>query len=148
MGHRGKDTISTKEDIVDLECCPLSNSQDMGRHLQAHLECLQHRLETIQSFGRPLLLPLLQDKFPAHLVDPPLGSQRNIFSRLQNRPRTEVPDARKKGRQGNKQPATDLAQRAGKKARGNFPELPNTTFMVVIRRVPNGNNDQTSSMQL
>ena len=26
--------------------------------------------------------------------------------------------------------------------------LPNTTFMVVIRRVPNGNNDPTSSMQL
>jgi len=61
---------------------------------------------------------------------------------------SEVREARKKGRRGNKRPATDLGERAGKKARGNLPELPNTTFMVVIRRVPNGDNDQTSSMQL
>ena len=51
MGHRGKHLISPKEDMVDLKCSPLSNSQDMGHHLQAHLECLQHRLETTQSFG-------------------------------------------------------------------------------------------------
>jgi hypothetical protein len=61
---------------------------------------------------------------------------------------SEVREARKKGRRGNKRPATDVGERAGKKARGNLPELPNTTFMVVIRRVPNGDNDQTSSMQL
>jgi len=36
----------------------------------------------------------------------------------------------------------------GKQARGNVPLLRNTTFMVVIRGVPNGNNDPTSSMQL
>jgi hypothetical protein len=60
---------------------------------------------------------------------------------------SEVREARKKGRRGNKRPATDLGERAGKKARGNVPELPNSTFMVVIRRVPNGNNDPTSSMQ-
>jgi len=59
---------------------------------------------------------------------------------------SEVREARKKGRRGNKRPATDLGERAGKKARGNVPELPNTTFMVVIRRVPNGNNDPTSSI--
>jgi hypothetical protein len=41
----------------------------------------------------------------------------------------------------------DLGERTGKPARGNVPELPNTTFMVVIRRVPNGNNDPTSSVQ-
>ena len=74
MGHRGKHLISPKEDMVDLKCSPLSNSQDMGRHLQAHLECLQHRLETIQSFGRPLPLPLLQDNFLAHLEEPTLSS--------------------------------------------------------------------------
>jgi hypothetical protein len=61
---------------------------------------------------------------------------------------SEVREARKKGRRGNKRPATDVGERAGKIARGNLPELPNTTFMVVIRRVPNGDNDQTSSMQL
>jgi hypothetical protein len=41
-----------------------------------------------------------------------------------------------------------LGEHAAKKARGNVRGLPNTTFMVVIRRVPNGNNDPTSSMQL
>ena len=59
----------------------------------------------------------------------------------------EVRESRKKGRQGNKRPATDLGECAGKKARGNVPELPNTTFMVVILRVPNSDTDATSSMQ-
>jgi len=37
---------------------PLGNSPDRSRHLQVHLECLQHQLETIQSIGRyrPCLL--------------------------------------------------------------------------------------------
>jgi hypothetical protein len=61
---------------------------------------------------------------------------------------SKVREPRKKGRRGNKQPATGLGERAGKKARGNLPGLPNTTFMVVIRRVSNSNNDETSSMQL
>ena len=60
---------------------------------------------------------------------------------------SEVRKARKKGRRGNKLPATDLGERVGKTARGNVPELPNSTLMVVIRQVPNGNNDPTSSMQ-
>ena len=55
---------------------------------------------------------------------------------------------RKKGRGGNKRPTTDLGECPVKKMRGNLLEWPNTTFMVVIRRVPNGNNDQTSSIQL
>jgi hypothetical protein len=59
----------------------------------------------------------------------------------------EVREAKKKGWRGNKRPTTDLGERAGKKATGNVPELPNTTFMVVIRRMLNGNNDPTSSMQ-
>jgi len=61
---------------------------------------------------------------------------------------SEVREGRMKGRRGNKRSATDLGECAGKKVRGNVPELPNTTFMVVIRRVLNGNNDLTSSMQL
>jgi len=44
-------------------------------------------------------------------------------------------------------PATDLGERAGNKARGNVPELPNKTCRVVIRRVPNSNNDRTSTVQ-
>jgi len=54
---------------------------------------------------------------------------------------SEVWEARKKGRGGNKPPVTDLGERAGTKVRGNLPVLPNTTIMVVICRVSNGNND-------
>jgi len=61
---------------------------------------------------------------------------------------SEVREVRKKGRLGNKRLAADLGERVGKKARGNIPELPNTPVMVVICRVPNGNNDQSSSIQL
>jgi len=72
IGYSGKDTTSPKEVMVDLKCYPLSNSQDRSCHLQIHLKCLQHRLETIQSFRRQLP-PLLQtDNFPAHLGDPPI----------------------------------------------------------------------------
>jgi len=65
-----------------------------------------------------------------------------------NKCATEVREARKKGRQGNKRLATDLGECEDKNVRGTVPVLPNTTFMVVIRQVPNGNNDPTSSMQL
>jgi len=67
---------------VDLKCSPLSNSQNRGHHLQAHLECLQHHLKTIQSFSRPLPPQLLMDNFLAHLEDPPLAFQRNDSSQL------------------------------------------------------------------
>jgi len=60
---------------------------------------------------------------------------------------SEVREARKKGRRGNKRLAKDLGEHAGNKVRGNVPELPDTTFMVVIRRVLNGNNDPTSRIQ-
>ena len=36
---------------------------------------------------------------------------------------SEVREARKKGRRGNKRPAMDLGERVGKKARGNVPKL-------------------------
>jgi len=84
MGHRGKDTISPKEVMVDPKCSPLSYSQDRGHHPQAHHGCLQHRLETIQSFGRPLMPQLHIDNFPAQLEDPTLGFQRNDFSLPRN----------------------------------------------------------------
>jgi hypothetical protein len=45
---------------------------------------------------------------------------------------SEIREARKKGRGGNMLLATDLGECAGKTASGNLPELPNTTFMVVI----------------
>jgi len=85
VGHHGKHMISSKEDMVDLKRSPLSSSQDWRCHLQAHNDCLQNRLEAIQSFGRHLPLEMHQDKFPAYLGDHPLGSQRNDFSRLRTR---------------------------------------------------------------
>jgi hypothetical protein len=36
----------------------------------------------------------------------------------------------------------------GNSASGNVPELPNSTFMFVIRQVPNGNNVPTLHAQL
>jgi len=61
---------------------------------------------------------------------------------------SKVLDARMMGRRGNMRPATDLGERTGKNPRGNIQELPYTTFMVMIRRVQNGNNEPTSSMQI
>jgi len=51
---------------------------------------------------------------------------------------SEIREAREKGRRANKGPATDLGERAGKMVRSNLPELPNTTFMVMIHWVLNG----------
>jgi len=82
IGHYGKHMISPMVVMVDLKCSPLSNSQDMGHHLQMHLKCSQHCLEIIQSFGQHLLPLLHQDNFPARLGDPTYSSQRNDFSRL------------------------------------------------------------------
>jgi len=45
---------------------------------------------------------------------------------------SKVREARMQGRRGNKRPAMDLRERAGKNSRCNVPVLPNTTFMVVI----------------
>jgi len=67
---------------VDLKCFPHSYSQDVGRHLQAHLQCLQHCLKSITSFGRHIPPLLHQDIFPAHLRGPTLPSQRNDFCLL------------------------------------------------------------------
>jgi hypothetical protein len=57
-------------------------------------------------------------------------------------------EARKTRGRGNIHLATDLGDCAGKNASTNLSELLNTTFMGVIREVRNGNNDQTSNMQL
>jgi len=61
---------------------------------------------------------------------------------------SEIWEARKKGRRGNKRPATDLGERASKKARSKLPELANTTFMFVICRVSNGKDIVLSPNQL
>jgi len=51
---------------------------------------------------------------------------------------SEIQEARKKGRLGNIRPATYLGEGAGKKGRSNLPELPNTTFTVMIQWASNG----------
>jgi hypothetical protein len=60
----------------------------------------------------------------------------------------EIWEVRKKRRQGNMRPATDLGERAGKKARSNLWELPNTTSMVVIHWVSNGKDMVLAPKQL
>ena len=52
------------------------------------------------------------------------------------------------GRRGIKRLPMDLGKRASKQVRGNVPELPNSTVKIVIRRVLNSNNHQTSINQL
>jgi hypothetical protein len=84
MGHCGKDMISPKDVMVDLKCSLPSNSQDRGLHLQAHVECLQHHLETIESLSQPIPSQLLTDNFPVHWEDPPLPFERTDFSRRRN----------------------------------------------------------------
>jgi len=61
---------------------------------------------------------------------------------------TEVWEVHMKGTQGNKWLATDLGERTDSKAWCNLIELPNTSFMIVIRWVLNGNNGQSSSNPL
>jgi len=61
---------------------------------------------------------------------------------------SKVREARKKRLLGKMRLVIDLAEHMGNTARGNLSELLNTTFMIVIRRVPNGNNDHTFSNQL
>jgi len=61
---------------------------------------------------------------------------------------SEIWKASKKGRRGNKRPTTDLREHTSKKLRGNLPELLNTTFMVVIRRMSNGKDIVLSPNQL
>jgi len=60
----------------------------------------------------------------------------------------EIREARNKGRQGNKRPATHLGMCASKMARSNLLELPNTMFMVVIRWVLNGKDMVLAPKQL
>jgi hypothetical protein len=54
MGHRGKDMTCTKVSMAGLKCSPLRSSQDKGRHLQAHSECLQNSRGIIQLIGQHL----------------------------------------------------------------------------------------------
>jgi hypothetical protein len=60
----------------------------------------------------------------------------------------EIWEARKKPMRGNKGPETDLGERASNMARSNLPERPNTTFMVVICQVLNGQDIVLSTNQL
>jgi len=65
-----------------------------------------------------------------------------------NKCASEIRKARKKGRRGNKRPATDLGERARNKARSNLPELPNPMFTVMIHWVSNGKDMVLAPKQL
>ena len=97
-------------------------------------------------------VPDIVDGFETWLPLKNVGTAKRIWQQwveiFSKKCASEVWEPRKKGRRGHMRPVTDLAERGGNKAGGNVPELPNTTFMVVICRVPNVNNDKTSSNQL
>jgi len=61
---------------------------------------------------------------------------------------SEIREARKWGRRGNKRPETDWRERVGKTVRSNLPELPNTTFTVMIHWVSNGKDVVLAPKQL
>jgi len=61
---------------------------------------------------------------------------------------SEIPEARIKRSRGNKRPGKDLGECAGKNARSNIPELPNTRFTVMIQWVSNGEDMVLASKQL
>jgi len=94
------------------------------------------------------LLETLETWLPVENFDNAEWIRRQWVGMFLKKCESAVWQTRKKGRQGNKRPATAFGEHAGTQARGHVTEIPNTTFMVVIRRVPNGNNDQTSSNQL
>jgi len=84
LGHCGKHMISPKDVMLVLKCFPLSNSQYMGRHLQAHLEGLWDCLESIQYTEWHYLHLLHRDNFPVHVEDPQLVFEWNDSSRQWN----------------------------------------------------------------
>jgi hypothetical protein len=73
---------------------------------------------------------------------------RQCVQKIWKKGESDLPKARKKGRCGNKRAATDLGEHAGRSARGILTVLPNTSFMVVLCRVPNSYIHQTSINQL
>ena len=61
---------------------------------------------------------------------------------------SEIREAKKNGRRGNKRPVTDLGECPGQKARSNLPELPNTTYTVINSWVSNGKDTVLATKQL
>jgi hypothetical protein len=61
---------------------------------------------------------------------------------------SEVRKTKNKKPPCNKGPAADLGQCVGETAQNNLPNVANTTFLVVLHLILNGNNDHSSSMQL
>jgi len=76
IGQCGKVITSTKVVIVSLKCSAHSSSQDKGRHLQTHQECLYDCWKTIQSIKQQLQAQLLHfHLLPPDLGEPPFASQ-------------------------------------------------------------------------
>jgi len=86
MGHRRTDMTCTKVVMAGHKCSPLCSSQDKGRHLQVHRECLQDHQEIIHSISQhlPAQLLLLNLRL-AHLGDILEASRRKDSSRQRNR---------------------------------------------------------------
>jgi len=61
---------------------------------------------------------------------------------------SEIREARKRGTWSKKRLVTEMGERVGKKVRSPIPELPNTTFTVVIHWVSNGKDTALAPKQL
>ena len=94
MGLSVKHMTFTKVFMESFECFPRSSSQDKGRHLQEHRECLQDCLEAIQSIGQLLPAPILHLNLLAQRGEIPLASQQNCFSCLWNRRKQMMQESR------------------------------------------------------
>jgi len=86
MGHRDKDITCTKVVMAGPKCSPLRSSQDTGRHLHVHRECVQDHRAIILSIGQHLPARLLHVNFlPALQGDTTYSSRRRDCSHQRNR---------------------------------------------------------------
>lgn len=70
MTHHGKDMKFPRAVMVDLKWSLHHMSQNKNHHLQAHLKCLQHHLESIHSCGAHLPALLYQGLLLTYMRDP------------------------------------------------------------------------------
>jgi len=81
----------------------------------------------------PDFLETFETWLPLEKFDNAKWIRRQLVEMMWKKWASEGQEARKKRRGGNKRPATDLGKHVATKLSGNVAELPNTTFMVVIR---------------
>jgi len=94
------------------------------------------------------LLETLENWLPVDNFHNTEWIQRQWIEMFLKKSETETREMRRKGRRGNKWPATDLGERASTNARSNRPKLPNSMIRVLILRVSNGKDMDLAPKQL